>query len=123
MKTRTLWWSAVLGGAFAAILSACGGTVDSGNGGKGGTTTGGYAGSGGCGDGDGCGGSDPWVLSCFSCACDYLVSEGGCMDVCDKDYNGNPSTPNFCDGVNALPVCAACILNSCGESDPNNCGQ
>ena len=189
MKTRTLWWSAVLGGAFAAILSACGGTVDSGNGGSTttttttvqltacekyelaftaccktfsepaktacldaaasmswgtldasactaaynafscpGTGTGGYAGGGGCGGGcggyggygGGGGGSAP---SCYSCACDYLVSEGGCMDVCDKDYNGNPSTLNFCDGVNALPVCAACILNSCGESDPNSCGQ
>ena len=39
MNTRTLWWSAVLGGAFAAILSACGGTVDSGNGGSTTTTT------------------------------------------------------------------------------------
>jgi hypothetical protein len=30
------------------------------------------------------------------------------------------STPNFCNGVEALPQCAACIAASCG-SDPAAC--
>ncbi|MBS2033221.1 MAG: hypothetical protein JST54_35435 [Deltaproteobacteria bacterium] len=38
--------------------------------------------------------------------------------------NGNPNTPNFCDGVPALPQCAACLQNACGvqnPSDPMSC--
>jgi hypothetical protein len=28
------------------------------------------------------------------------------------------ATPNFCDGVAALPQCAKCLMDSCPSADP-----
>lgn len=110
--------------AMAALLAmaACDETTG-GTGGAGGFGgTGGIGGFGGIGGGTGgigggTGGTGP---SCFECACDYLLSEGGCKDKCDKDFNGNPNTPNFCNDVNALPQCAECIQDKCGSA-PSQC--
>lgn len=116
---------------ISAIIAVCGliGVAacgdGTGGGGAGGDTggTGGTGGVGGTGGIGGTGGTGGTVVSCYSCACDFLLSESGCKDKCDKDFNGNPGTPNFCDGVSALPQCAACIASACLESDPLNCGQ
>ena len=67
MNTRTLWWSAVLGGAFAAILSACKGSVSAGEG-SGGNGADSYDGYDDCGCGCG-GGCEPDTPPCAeSCA-------------------------------------------------------
>jgi hypothetical protein len=57
---------------------------------------------------------------CHQCACVDLLSSGGCADVCDQAQNGNPNTPNFCNGVAALPQCAACLTDRCAGSNPND---
>jgi hypothetical protein len=54
------------------------------------------------------------------------LSAGGCANLCDSRLNGNPYTPNFCDGVPALPKCAQCLMGSCATygaipTDPSGC--
>jgi hypothetical protein len=45
---------------------------------------------------------------------------GGCANVCKMGLNGT-STPNFCDGVSALPQCSKCLTDNCGGiTDPPN---
>jgi hypothetical protein len=57
--------------------------------------------------------------SCRQCACVANLSIGGCGDVCDMAKNGMPTTPNFCNGVAALPQCAMCLAEHCsGFADP-----
>jgi hypothetical protein len=46
------------------------------------------------------------------CACDTLMSAGGCGDLCDQAKSG-ASAPDFCNGVPALTACAACIEGTC----------
>jgi hypothetical protein len=60
--------------------------------------------------------------TCKQCACMDLLSAGGCANLCDSAQNGNPSTPNFCNGTNALPKCKQCLLDSCATfgADPTN---
>jgi hypothetical protein len=65
--------------------------------------------------------------SCHQCACIDLLSMGGCANVCDMAQNGT-STPNFCNGVAALPQCAKCLVDNCGTianppnpADPSAC--
>ena len=67
------------------------------------------------------------VPSCQQCACIDLLSMGGCANVCKMGLNGT-STPNFCDGVAALPQCAKCLADLCGSlpnppnpSNPSAC--
>jgi hypothetical protein len=59
--------------------------------------------------------------SCQQCACIYPLSMGGCANLCKT--NGT-ATPNFCDGVPALPECKQCLLDHCGSlappPDPSN---
>jgi hypothetical protein len=64
---------------------------------------------------------------CYQCACVDLLSIGGCADICDMAKNGT-TTPNFCNGVPALPQCAACLADHCGNiafppvpTDPSSC--
>jgi Cys-rich repeat protein len=64
---------------------------------------------------------------CKQCACMDVLAMGGCANVCKMGLNGT-STPNFCDGVNALPVCAKCLKDNCGgitnppvATDPSAC--
>jgi hypothetical protein len=64
---------------------------------------------------------------CHQCACVDILSTGGCGDICDMAQNGT-STPNFCNGVSALPQCAKCLLDRCGNipfppnpTDPSAC--
>jgi Cys-rich repeat protein len=64
--------------------------------------------------------------TCKQCACEDLLSAGGCANLCDSAQNGNPGTPNFCNGVNALPKCAQCLADSCAAAgavatDPSGC--
>jgi hypothetical protein len=55
---------------------------------------------------------------CHQCACVDLLSEGGCANICDMAQSGT-STPNFCNGVAALPQCAKCLAANCsGITDP-----
>jgi Cys-rich repeat protein len=60
---------------------------------------------------------------CRQCACVDLLSMGGCADICKMGRNGT-TTPNFCDGVAALPQCARCLADNCGgitsPPDPSN---
>jgi hypothetical protein len=58
--------------------------------------------------------------SCHQCACVDLLSAGGCADKCDSAQNGNPNTPNFCNGVSALPQCAACLADRCSSASPTD---
>ncbi|APR85267.1 Hypothetical protein A7982_10616 [Minicystis rosea] len=109
--------------AMAALLAmaACKSESTGGAGGSiGGGGTGGIPGGGGSGGNPGGGGTGGTGPTCQECACDFLLSEGGCKDKCDKDANGNPNTPNFCNGVSALSQCAACIQDSCGAA-PSEC--
>jgi hypothetical protein len=64
-------------------------------------------------------------VSCHQCACVNTFSEGGCANICSN--SGTPY-PNFCDGVPALPKCAACLADHCGgiafppiPTDPSAC--
>jgi hypothetical protein len=54
----------------------------------------------------------PSALDCV-CACDTLLSGGGCGDICDMAKNGT-TTPNFCNGVAALSQCTNCLMANCG---------
>jgi Cys-rich repeat protein len=68
-----------------------------------------------------CMGTDPG--GCHQCACVDLLSSGGCADICDLAQNGT-NTPNFCNGVPALPQCAQCLADRCSlaiPSDPAGC--
>jgi hypothetical protein len=56
-------------------------------------------------------------MPCQQCACLDPVAMGGCGDICDQNKSGTP-TPNFCNGVPALPQCAKCLLDHCGGLDP-----
>ena len=113
-------WTA-MGMATLSMAWACSGEVITpGSSGTAGTVTG----AGGCGVYD-CG-EDPDAPdddnpTCYDCACGYLVSEGGCADVCDMAYQGEGGAPNFCNAATTLPECAKCILTSCGEPDPIAC--
>jgi hypothetical protein len=56
-----------------------------------------------------------------------ILSMGGCANVCKMGLNGT-STPNFCDGVAALPQCSKCLTDNCGgitnkpdPSSPSTC--
>jgi hypothetical protein len=51
-------------------------------------------------------------VTCHECACTQLLSMGGCADLCDSAQNGT-TTPNFCNGVPALPQCAKCLVDLC----------
>jgi hypothetical protein len=65
-----------------------------------------------------CGGTPTTAPGCKQCACVDLLSAGGCANVCDDAQNGT-STPNFCNGTNALPQCAKCLMDNCsGASTP-----
>jgi hypothetical protein len=71
--------------------------------------------------------SDPGGPTCHQCACEDKLANGGCADVCDMTQNGT-NTPNFCNGVNALPQCAKCLQDVCGAlpdapdpTDPTTC--
>jgi hypothetical protein len=67
--------------------------------------------------------------TCHGCACLALMSQGGCADVCGGTVSST-TTPNFCQGVPALPQCAACLNTKCAAYgvemdgglgiDPNN---
>lgn len=115
---RTRFWTA-MGMAMLSMAWACSAEVITpgagGTGGTGGTVTG----EGGCWDYDCV--EDPVPPSCFDCACGYLVSEGGCADVCDMAYQGEGGAPNFCNAATTLPECAKCIFTNCGEADPIAC--
>lgn len=65
------------------------------------------------------GGTGGVAVSCHQCACGYFLSMGGCKDKCQMGSNGT-TTPNFCDGAEALSLCAMCIVDNCG-STPQNC--
>lgn len=69
MKTRTLRWSAVLGGAFAALFSACKGSVSAGEG------AGGNGGSYDCDCSDGCGGNCGEPPYCAE-SCAWAITDG-----------------------------------------------
>jgi hypothetical protein len=63
--------------------------------------------------------------SCHQCACVDTLSEGGCANICDDTQNGT-TTPNFCNGVSALPQCAKCLADNCAAAganptDPTGC--
>jgi hypothetical protein len=65
--------------------------------------------------------------TCHQCACIDILSNGGCGNVCDMAQNGT-TIPNFCNGVAALPQCAACLADRCSNipdppnpSDPSSC--
>jgi hypothetical protein len=45
-----------------------------------------------------------------------LLSAGGCANLCDSAQNGSPNTPNFCNGVSALPQCSRCLQDSCAAA-------
>lgn len=81
---------------------------------SGGGTGGGHGGAGG-----GSGGTGGVAVPCYTCACQKTLSFGGCADFCAMGVNGT-TTPNFCDGVPALALCAMCIVNNCG-STPQDC--
>lgn len=83
--------SAFLG---VALAPSCG---DGGGGSGGGGFAGGDLGGGPVGAGPDCG-----------CAC------GMCGVACDSAQDGDPNTPNFCNGAVALPQCASCLVGSCG---------
>jgi len=73
-----------------------------------------------------CMGTPTQQTSCHQCACTDTLAMGGCANVCDSAQNGNPGTPNFCNGVNALPQCTKCLQDNCGSSganptDPSGC--
>lgn len=109
---RTRFWTA-MGMAVLSMVWACSAKV---------ITPG--AGEGGCGV-HGCGEApdypDDYEPTCYDCACGYMVSEGGCADLCDMAYQGDGGAANFCNGAPTLPECAKCIFTSCGESDPIAC--
>jgi hypothetical protein len=93
--------------AGALVLAACGGKVvvdvpggAGGSGGFGGTASTGQGGA---------------SSTCMECACELLVSQGGCGDVCDDTKNGTPNMPNFCNGAPAATAqCAECLMAACG---------
>jgi hypothetical protein len=65
--------------------------------------------------------------TCQQCACQDLLSMGGCADRCKKGVNGT-NTPDFCDGVSALPQCAKCLQDHCSlmpfppdPTEPSSC--
>jgi Cys-rich repeat protein len=71
-----------------------------------------------------CTGTPTTMRSCHKCACVDLLSAGGCANLCDSAQNGNPQTPNFCNGTSALPQCAKCLAAECGVTDtssPSSC--
>jgi Cys-rich repeat protein len=75
-----------------------------------------------------CTGTPTTEPSCHQCACIDILSAGGCANLCDSAQNGNPNTPNFCNGVSALPQCAKCLTDNCGgitsppePTDPGAC--
>jgi Cys-rich repeat protein len=74
-----------------------------------------------------CMGTPTTEPSCQQCACTDILSMGGCANVCKMSLNGT-TTPNFCDGVAALPQCAKCLSDNCGgitdppdPTDPSTC--
>src|SRR4051812_47491443 len=119
-----IWFSGIaLASVMALVACGNGGTSSSNNGGNGGSSSNGGGGAnGGGGTANGGGGGTGGSTSCFSCACDNLMSAGGCEDLCKMGVNGT-TNPNFCDGASALSQCAACIASTCGESDPTACGM
>jgi hypothetical protein len=87
----------------------CGGMAFGGGvGGVGGGPTTAQAG----GSGQGGAGGALTAVDC-TCACTTLMSAGGCADLCDDMENGNPNTPNWCNGAPALSQCAACLQSQC----------
>jgi hypothetical protein len=50
-----------------------------------------------------------------ACACDETAIGTGCGAICDGDKNGT-GTPNWCNGVAALPQCATCLSDVCGSA-------
>jgi hypothetical protein len=74
-----------------------------------------------------CMGTPTTEPSCQACACTDTLAMGGCANICKMGLNGT-STPNFCDGVAALPQCTKCLNDNCGAitdpptpSDPSTC--
>jgi hypothetical protein len=74
---------------------------------------GGLGGAGGIGGLGGGGGAGGGAGDCM-CACDTLMSAGGCADLCDDAQNSNPNVPNFCNDHAALTQCATCLEMHCG---------
>jgi Cys-rich repeat protein len=75
-----------------------------------------------------CTGMPTMEPSCHQCACVDLLSMGGCANLCDSAQNGNPNSPNFCNGTPAKPQCAKCLSDNCGgitsapdPTDPSAC--
>jgi Cys-rich repeat protein len=70
-----------------------------------------------------CTGTPVTEPSCQQCACQDVLAMGGCANLCKMGLNGT-TTPNFCDGVSALPQCAQCLSDNCGSitnpPDPNS---
>jgi hypothetical protein len=109
---------ALVAGALLVVTGACGpvetvGATAGGVGGSGGS--GGSAGTAGAGGAGGGGGSVP-AADC-TCACVTRMSAGGCGDVCNDTLNGDPGTPNFCNGHAALAGCATCLTAHCQIED------
>ena len=140
MKSVTVAGMALMALMALAACKSDGGNAG-GAGGSGGGVGGGGApvGGGGSGGGgappcdvDSCGGligtwdTDPNALGTFCsqasadaydalnfCACSETAIGSGCAAICDGDQNGT-GTPNFCNGVAALPQCATCLQDVCG---------
>lgn len=131
---RTFWiMQAGIGvaalGASAALGVACSGTVVGGPGTAtatdtmGGTETYTDTSTSDCAGGPCDPGTDTATAGpCAYCACGYGTNHSppGCVDICDSAVSGG-STPNFCDGAPALPMCKACLAQNCGVSDPTQC--
>ncbi len=118
MKMNWFSKTSVVAVSLTALV-ACSSTTTGTTGGAGGaggdttaTTTGTAGGGGATG---GAGGSGPTGADC-TCACTTLMSAGGCADLCDDAQNGNPNTPNYCNGSAALSQCSACLSSKCSFS-------
>ena len=58
---------------------------------------------------------------CFDCACGRALAKGGCRDLCDMNEDGEPGTPDLCNGGAANPACQECVLSRCNTPDPILC--
>ncbi len=55
-----------------------------------------------------------------ACACETMVSANGCADFCSQEFDLS-TTPNFCEGVPASPMCATCLSANCPAAVGASC--